>query len=86
MQEEYWACFTISENIVSNFRTIFDLQLATWIATQSKGAPIAVPQAHPKEIEAYRVGEKLFHHRAGPYDFACSTCHSAAPSDSSMWP
>lgn len=50
--------------------------LVTWIATQSKGMAIAVPQAHPKEIEAYQVGEKLFHYRAGPYDFACSTCHS----------
>lgn len=50
--------------------------LVTWIATQSKGVPIAVPQAHPKEVEAYRVGEQLFHYRAGPYDFACSTCHA----------
>jgi sulfur-oxidizing protein SoxA len=50
--------------------------LVAWIAAQSKGLPIALPQQHPKEKEAYAVGEKLFHYRAGPYDFSCSTCHS----------
>ena len=50
--------------------------LSAWIASESKGMPIALPQAHPKEKEAFAVGEQLFHYRAGPYDFACSTCHS----------
>jgi sulfur-oxidizing protein SoxA len=30
---------------------------------------------HPKEIEAYRVGEALFFFRAGTHDFGCATCH-----------
>ncbi|MBA4286367.1 MAG: sulfur oxidation c-type cytochrome SoxA [Xanthomonadaceae bacterium] len=52
--------------------------LVAWIASESKGAVIAVPQTHPKEKEAYAIGEKLFHFRTGPYDFACSTCHSTS--------
>lgn len=72
--------FTKAEAEKNHFSTDNDSSdieaLVTWIATQSKGMPIAVPQVHPKEIEAYKVGEKLFHYRAGPYDFACSTCHS----------
>lgn len=50
--------------------------LAAWIAGQSKGVAVAVPQEHPKEIAAFKTGEKLFNYRAGPYDFSCATCHS----------
>jgi sulfur-oxidizing protein SoxA len=35
-----------------------------------------VPMAHPKEKEALELGRKIFYYRAGPYDFACATCHS----------
>jgi sulfur-oxidizing protein SoxA len=52
--------------------------LAAWISAQSSGLPMAAPQAHPKEREAYAVGEKLFFYRAGPHDFACSTCHGTS--------
>lgn len=52
--------------------------LVAWIAASSRGVTIAVPQSHPKEVEAYKVGEELFNYRAGPYDFACSTCHSTS--------
>jgi sulfur-oxidizing protein SoxA len=30
---------------------------------------------HPKEKEAYRLGEQMFYYRGGPHDFACTTCH-----------
>ena len=30
---------------------------------------------HPKEREAYRLGEKMFYFRGGTHDFACATCH-----------
>ena len=30
---------------------------------------------HPKEQEAYEIGEKIFYFRGGPHDFACATCH-----------
>lgn len=50
--------------------------LVTYVAGQARGAQIAVPQAHPKEVEAYRSGAELFNYRAGPHDFSCATCHS----------
>jgi len=49
--------------------------LAAWITAESKGVKMDVPMGHPKEQEAYRVGEKIFHFRGGPHDFACATCH-----------
>ena len=52
--------------------------LVAWIAAQSRGAIIDVSIAHPKEREAYELGRQMFFYRAGPYDFACSTCHGDA--------
>jgi len=49
--------------------------LVAWIASQSRGMPIAAPRSHPKEQLAYQAGEKIFFYRAGPHDFACATCH-----------
>jgi len=49
--------------------------ITAYAVEQSRGLPIAVPQGHPKEKAAYDRGKKLFYMRAGPYDFACSTCH-----------
>ena len=49
--------------------------LASFVAGQSRGMTLAAPLRHPKEIEAFQVGEQLFYRRAGPYDFACASCH-----------
>ncbi|MBD2860231.1 sulfur oxidation c-type cytochrome SoxA [Spongiibacter sp. KMU-158] len=49
--------------------------LVTYIAEQSTGMPIALPQQHPLEIAAYEQGKSLFYYRAGPHDFSCATCH-----------
>lgn len=49
--------------------------LATFIAEQSEGMAMAVPQNHALEQAAYQRGEQLFYYRAGPHDFACATCH-----------
>jgi len=49
--------------------------ITAFVVEQSRGATVAVPQRHPKEKAAYDRGKKLFYMRAGPYDFACSTCH-----------
>jgi len=49
--------------------------LASYVAGASRGMKLAAPLSHPKEIEAFRIGEQLFHRRAGPYDFACVSCH-----------
>lgn len=51
--------------------------VVTYIAAQSKDMPIAIPQSHPKEKELYAIGKEIFQYRAGPYDFACSTCHGS---------
>jgi len=52
--------------------------LVAWIAEESRGATIDVSIAHPKEKEAYELGRQMFFYRAGPYDFACATCHGEA--------
>lgn len=49
--------------------------LATWIAAESKGQRFNLPQVHPQERVSFEVGKRLFFLRAGPHDFACSSCH-----------
>jgi len=49
--------------------------LAAWITSESKGVTMNVQMSHPKEREAYAIGEKMFYFRGGPHDFGCVTCH-----------
>ncbi len=49
--------------------------LVAYITCESRGVKMNVSLAHPKEIEMYRVGEKMFYFRGGPHDFGCVTCH-----------
>jgi L-cysteine S-thiosulfotransferase len=49
--------------------------LATWIASESKGMPVRVPQGHPMEREYYELGKRIFFTRGGTHDFSCATCH-----------
>ena len=56
-------------------RTPDPVSLVTYVAGQSRGMKIAVPQKHPKEREAYDVGREIFNFRAGPWDFSCASCH-----------
>jgi sulfur-oxidizing protein SoxA len=49
--------------------------LAAYVAAESRGVKMDVPLGHPKEMAAYRIGEKLFYYRGGTHDFACATCH-----------
>jgi sulfur-oxidizing protein SoxA len=51
--------------------------LVTYVVSQAKGTKIAPPNKHPKEKEAFEIGQALFHIRSGPYDFSCATCHGA---------
>jgi sulfur-oxidizing protein SoxA len=51
--------------------------LVAYITAESKGVRMDVPLVHPKEKEAYALGEQMFYFRGGPYDFSCSTCHAA---------
>ena len=50
--------------------------LATWIAAESKGMKLNLPQGHIEERKMYEVGKRLFFMRGGSHDFACATCHS----------
>lgn len=56
-------------------RTPDPVSLVTYVAAQSRGMKIAVPQRHPREREAYNVGQELFNYRAGAWDFSCASCH-----------
>ena len=49
--------------------------ITAFVVEQSRGMKIAVPQSNSHERDAFERGKKLFYMRAGPYDFACSTCH-----------
>jgi len=49
--------------------------LVAYVTGEARGAKINVALDHPKEQEAYRLGEKMFYFRGGPHDFACVTCH-----------
>lgn len=51
------------------------VSLVTYVAAQSRGMKIAIPQKHPKEREAYALGKAIFNYRAGPWDFSCASCH-----------
>jgi sulfur-oxidizing protein SoxA len=50
--------------------------LTAYVVDESRGATIAIPQKHPKEVQSYQRGEKIFYFRGGPYDFSCASCHS----------
>jgi sulfur-oxidizing protein SoxA len=49
--------------------------LSMFVARQSNGTKINPEMSHPKEKEAYALGEKLFTWRMGLWDFSCSSCH-----------
>jgi L-cysteine S-thiosulfotransferase len=49
--------------------------LSAYIAAQSRGLPVAVPQTHPQEQQAFADGARMFNFRGGPHDFSCATCH-----------
>jgi sulfur-oxidizing protein SoxA len=50
--------------------------LVAFVTSQSRGVKMSVPLDHPKEREAYALGEKIFYFRGGTHDFACATCHA----------
>jgi sulfur-oxidizing protein SoxA len=56
-------------------RTPDPVSLVTYVAGQSRGMKIDIPQMHPKEREAYDIGRAIFSFRAGAWDFSCESCH-----------
>ena len=51
--------------------------LVAYVSAASRGMRFSVPQGHPKEKEMYELGKRAFFYRAGPYDFACASCHGS---------
>ncbi|MBX3610855.1 MAG: sulfur oxidation c-type cytochrome SoxA [Hydrogenophaga sp.] len=51
--------------------------MATYVATQSKGMKFNLPQSHPQEKLMYEAGKRIFFTRGGPHDFSCASCHGA---------
>lgn len=49
--------------------------LSAYIAGHSHGIPMRPGTSHAKEKATYQLGQKLFFHRAGPWDFSCASCH-----------
>jgi len=49
--------------------------LATYVAAASRGQRFNLPQSHAQEQRMYEIGKRVFYFRAGPYDFACASCH-----------
>ncbi len=50
--------------------------LVAYVSGASRGMKFSLPQRHAKEKTLYEVGKSAFFYRAGPYDFACASCHS----------
>ncbi len=49
--------------------------LVMFVAGHSRNKPFAVNLKDPKVRDVYETGKEVANYRAGPYDFACTTCH-----------
>ncbi len=49
--------------------------LVAYIANKSSGMKFSAQVGHPKEQQAYAIGEALFYRRSSIEDFSCATCH-----------
>ena len=49
--------------------------LVAYIANKSSGMKFLAQVSHPKEQQAYALGEALFYRRSSIEDFSCATCH-----------
>jgi L-cysteine S-thiosulfotransferase len=49
--------------------------MVAYVTSESRGIPMNVGLAHPKEAEMYRIGEQIFYFRGSTHDFGCVTCH-----------
>ena len=49
--------------------------LVAYVSAASRGRRFNLPQAHAEERRMFEAGKRVFYLRAGPYDFACVSCH-----------
>jgi L-cysteine S-thiosulfotransferase len=52
--------------------------LVAWIAAESRGLKMNLPQQHRQERVMYEVGKRAFFYRGGTHDFSCASCHGVA--------
>jgi len=52
--------------------------IATYVASKSDGMQFAAKLGAPQEKAAVALGDAIFHHRSGPFDFGCISCHGEA--------
>jgi sulfur-oxidizing protein SoxA len=52
--------------------------LSAYVASESRGVPLAPGRSHPKEVASYELGKKVFHYRGASWDFSCASCHGEA--------
>jgi sulfur-oxidizing protein SoxA len=51
--------------------------ISLYLASLGNGTPIAIDVTHEGPLhDAYERGRKLFHLKAGAFNFACSSCHT----------
>ena len=73
--------FNVAEIVKTPFGTGEHVSLeayVAWISAESRGLKVNLPQSHAQEKAMYEVGKRAFYYRAGPYDFACASCHGEA--------
>ena len=49
--------------------------LVAYVAAASRGLRFNLPQERSEERAMFEAGKRIFYFRAGPYDFACASCH-----------
>ena len=52
--------------------------MATYVASKSDGMKFAAKLDAPQAKAAVALGDAIFHHRSGPFDFSCVSCHGDA--------
>ncbi|MEZ5818496.1 MAG: sulfur oxidation c-type cytochrome SoxA [Hyphomicrobiaceae bacterium] len=63
----------------SNRKSNSDMEdLVAFVSNKSNGQKLSQPLSHPKEKEAFLIGQELFYTRSATHDFSCQTCHGEA--------
>ena len=52
--------------------------LVAYVSAASRGMKFNLSQARAEERQMFEAGKRIFYFRAGPYDFACASCHGEA--------
>lgn len=52
--------------------------IATYVASKSDGMKFAAKLDTPQAKATVALGDAIFHHRSGPFDFGCVSCHGDA--------